>query len=69
MPTAMVDTVARLRYVGDVKLVELKQIAWEGLAAHHEHVRAKSRAGGSTETLVDVHSSHDGATTVVMMFW
>ena len=37
MTPAMAATMARLRYAGDVRLLELKQIAWEGSAAHPEH--------------------------------
>jgi len=65
----MADMVARLRYAGDVRLVDHKPIAWEGSAAHPEHVRAKSKAGGSTEALVDIHSNHSGATTTTTMIW
>ena len=57
----MAGTVAWLCYAGDVRSVDHKPIAQEGSAAHPEHVRAKSKAGGSTEALVDVHSGHDGA--------
>jgi len=37
MTPAMAATTARLRYAGDMRPVELKQIAWEGSAAHPEY--------------------------------
>ena len=64
MTTAMADTVARLRYAGDMRLVELKQIAREGLAAHPERVGVDGRAGGATVRRVGVHSNHSRATVV-----
>ena len=57
----MADTAARRHYAGDRRLVECKQKTREGSVAHHEHVGAKSRAGGSTDTMVGVHSTHGGA--------
>ena len=52
----MANTVVRLRYAGDERLVEIKQSAWEGSAAHPERDGAKSEVGGSTEMLVDGHN-------------
>ena len=52
----MANTAARRRYAGKTRPVELKPKAWEGSAAHPDHDRAKSKTGGVTETLVDVHS-------------
>jgi len=66
---AMVDTVARLCYDDNVRPVDHKPIAREGSTAHPEHVRAKSKARGSTEALVDVHSNHGGATMTTTMIW
>ena len=57
----MADTVARWRYASKTRPVELKPKAWEGLAAHPDHDRAKSKTGGVTETLVDVPSDPGGA--------
>ena len=58
---AMADTAARRCYVGETRLVELKQKAWEGSAAHPDHNRAKSKTGGVTKTLIDIHSDPDAA--------
>ena len=52
----MADTATRRRYAGKTRPVELKLKAWEGSAGHTDHNRAKSKTGGVTETLVDVHS-------------
>jgi hypothetical protein len=57
----MADMAARQRHIGETRLVECKQKAREGLAAHHEHVGAKSETGEATVTRVDVHSGHIGA--------
>ena len=56
----MADTVARQRYTSKTRLVDLKPKAWEGSTAHPDHDRAKSKTGGVTETLVDVHSDPGG---------
>jgi len=58
---AMADTATRRRCTGETRPIELKQKAWEGSAAHPDHDRAKSKTGGVTETLVDVHSDPGGA--------
>ena len=52
---------ARQRYAGETRPVEIKQKAWEGLAAHHDHVGAKNETGEATVTRVDVDSGHGGA--------
>ena len=57
----MADAVARRHYAGETKPKSVKQKAREGLAAHHEHVGAKSETGEATVTRVDVHSGHGGA--------
>ena len=57
----MADTAERLHYIGETRLVEIKQSAWEGSAAHPERDGAKSEVGGSIEMLVDVHDDHGGA--------
>ena len=57
----MADAVARWHYTGDRRPVECKQKTWEGSAAHHEHVGAKSETGEATVTRVDVDSGHGGA--------
>ena len=57
----MADTAKRLHYASETRPVKIKQKAWEGLAAHHEHVGAKSETGEATVTRVDVDSGHDGA--------
>ena len=61
MTPAMADTVARRRYAGETRPIELKQKAREGSAAHPEHDLAKSKTGEATVTRVDVHSDHGGA--------
>ena len=60
----MADATARQRYVDDRRLVECKQKARKGSAAHHEHVGAKSETGEATVTRVDDHSGHGGASYV-----
>ena len=57
----MVDAAARRCHTSETRPVEYKQKAWEGSAAHHEHVGAKSETREATVTRVDVHSGHDGA--------
>ena len=57
----MADTVTRLCYAGDVRLVAVKLSAWKGSIAHPERDGAKSEVEGSTEMLVDGHSGHGGA--------
>ena len=56
----MADVVARRCHTGETRVVECKQKAWEGSAAHHEHVGAKSETGEATVTWVDVDSGHGG---------
>jgi len=60
----MADTAERLHYIGETRLVEIKQSAWEGSAAHPERDGAKSETRGATEMLVDGHSGHSRATVV-----
>ena len=36
--TTMAGTMARLRYIGDTSMVEVKHLAQKGLAPHPEHV-------------------------------
>ena len=57
----MADATARWCYAGESRPVEIKQKAWEGLAAHHEHVGAKNETGQATVTRVDVDNGHGGA--------
>ena len=57
----MADATAWWCYASKTRLVEIKQKAWEGLAAHHEHVGAKNETGEATVTRVDVDSGHGGA--------
>ena len=61
MTSAMADAAARRHHTGETRPVECKQKAWEGSAAHHEHVGAKSETGEATVTRVDVDSGHGGA--------
>ena len=42
---AMAAMTARLRYAGEMKPKTVKQRAWEGPVAHHEHVGAKNETG------------------------
>ena len=57
----MEDATARWCYAGESRPVEIKQKAWEGLAAHHDHVGAKNETGEATVTRVDGDSGHGGA--------
>ena len=57
----MADATARQRYAGDRRLVECKQKARKGSAAHHEHIRAKSETREATVTRVDIDSGHGKA--------
>ena len=54
----------RRHYAGKTKPKSVKQKAWEGSAAHHEHVGAKSETGEATVTRDDVHGDHGGAKIV-----
>ena len=55
---------ARQRYAGDVKPVELKQRIQEALVAHPERVEARREVGDTTERHDDDHSDHGGAKIV-----
>ena len=55
---------ARQRYAGDVKPVELKQRIQEAPVAHPERVEARSEVGEATERRDDDHGDHDGAKIV-----
>ena len=57
----MADATARWCYAGESRPVEIKQKAWEGLAAHHDHVGAKNETGEATVTRVDGDNGHGGA--------
>ena len=54
----MADAVARLRYAGDAKPVELKQRIQEIPVAHPKRVEARSEVGEATETRFDGHRDH-----------
>ena len=58
------DAVARQRYAGDMKPVELKQRIHEAPVAHPERVEARSEVGEATERRDDDHSDHGGAKIV-----
>ena len=60
----MADAVARQRYIGDVKPVELKQRIQEIPVAHPERVEARSEVGEATERRDDDHGDHGGAKIV-----
>ena len=60
----MADAVARQRYAGDVKPVELKQRIQEAPVAHPERVEARSEVGEATERRDDDHGDHGGAKIV-----
>ena len=60
----MADATARQRYASDRRLVECKQKARKGSAAHHKHIGAKSETGEATVTRDDVHGDHGGAKIV-----
>ena len=55
---------ARQRYAGDVKLVELKQRIQEAPVAHPERVEARTEVGETTERRDDDHGDHGGAKIV-----
>ena len=55
---------ARQRYAGDVKLVELKQRIQEAPVAHPERVEARSEVEEATERRDDDHGDHGGAKTI-----
>ena len=58
----MADAVARQRYTGGVRPVELKQGIQEAPEAHPERVDARSEVGEATERRDDDHGDHGGAT-------
>ena len=60
----MADAVARQRYAGDVKPVELKQRIQEAPVAHPERVEASSEVGEATERRDDDHGDHGGTKIV-----
>ena len=60
----MADAVARQRYAGDVKPVELKQRIQEAPVAHPERVEARSDVGEATERRDDDHGDHGGTKIV-----
>ena len=55
---------ARQRYAGDVKPVELKQRIQEAPVAHPKRVEARNEVGEATERRDDDHSDHDRAKIV-----
>ena len=55
---------ARQRYAGDMKPVELKQRIQEAPVAHPERVEARSEVGEATERRDDDHGDHGGAKIV-----
>ena len=55
---------ARQRYTGDVKPVELKQRIQEAPVAHPERVEARREVGDATERRDDDHGDHGGAKVV-----
>ena len=57
----MADATARWCYASESRLIEIKQKAWEGSAAHHDHVGAKNETGEATVTWVDGDSDHGRA--------
>ena len=56
----MADVVPRQCYAGETRLVEIKQKAQKGSAAHPGHDEAKNETGGTTVTRVDGDSAHGG---------
>ena len=54
----MANMVAWRCHTDETRSVECKQKAWEGSAAHHEHVGAKSETREAMVTWVDVDSGH-----------
>ena len=61
---AMADTAVRLRYVGEMRLVAVKQNAWEDSVAHPRHVQAERGTKGVTEELVVDQGRYDGSAGV-----
>ena len=57
----MADAIARRCYAGETRPVDIKQKAWEGSAAHHDHVGVKNETGEATVTRVDGDSDHGRA--------
>ena len=60
----MANAVARQRYAGDMKPVELKQRIQEAPVAHPERVEARSEVGETMERRDDDHGDHGGAKIV-----
>ena len=60
----MADTTARLRYAGEGKPITMKQTTRVEPGAHPEHTGVAGRAGEATDTWVNGHSGHGGATVV-----
>ena len=60
----MADAVARQRYAGGYRPVELKLKVEEAPVAHPEHVEARSEVGEATERRDDDHGDHGGAKIV-----
>ena len=60
----MADAVARWRYAGETRPVEIKQKIEKGSAAHPELVEAKNETGRATVTRVDGDSGHGAANFV-----
>ena len=50
----------RQRYAGETRLVEIKQNAQKGSAAHPGRDEAKNETGGATVTWVDGDRTHGG---------
>ena len=60
----MADAVARQRYAGSVRPVELKQGIQEAPVAHPKRVEARREVGDATERRDDDHGDHGGANIV-----
>ena len=56
----MADATAWRRYAYNRRPVAIKQRVQKGLASHHEHARARIKAGAATVKRGGVHSGHDG---------
>ena len=60
----MADAVARRSYASETRPVATKQMAQKDSGAHPDHAGVDDRAGGPTESWVDVYSNHCGASNV-----
>ena len=60
----MANAVARQRYAGDMKPVELKQRIQKAPVAHPERVETRREVGDATERRDDDHGDHGGAKIV-----